>query len=122
MNTLDWVFWGAAISAGMVSARVSTVMLRGGIERVGIGAALQALGFFAVVALMVVPFFAAPWYLALVLALAATFLNPTMFFVSRNNVGILYGVLPILNVISIAGAAYFAMRVVALLSRGYGAL
>lgn len=122
MDALGWVLWGTAISAGMVSARVSTVMLRGGIERAGVGAGLQALGFFAVVALMVVPFFAAPWYLALVLALAATFLNPAMFFVSRNNVGTLYGVLPILNIVTIAGAVYFAVRVVALLSRGYGDL
>lgn len=76
MNALGWVLWGIAISAGMVSERVSTVMQRGGIERSGIGAALQALGFFAVVALMVLPFFATPWYLALVLALAATYLNP----------------------------------------------
>jgi energy-coupling factor transporter transmembrane protein EcfT len=106
----------------MISARVSTVMLRGGIERAGVGAGLQALGFFAVVVLMAVPFIAAPWYLALVLALAATFLNPTMFFVSRNNAGTLYSVLPILNVIAIAGAAYFAVRVVSLLSRGYGDL
>ena len=93
-----------------------------GVQQQGPAAVLQALSFFAVLALMVVPFFAVAWYVALPIALAASFLNPAMFLVTRSNMVGTYNVLPALNIAALAGAALFVWRVVALLNRGHGEL
>jgi hypothetical protein len=122
MDGMSWIVWLSAMAAGTLSARVSTVMLRGGVEQQGVRSVFQALSFLAILVLAAVPFFALEWYFAILVALGATFVNPAMFFVSRQNAGGIYGILLFLNIATIASAAYFATRMFARISLGYGAL
>lgn len=119
VGALGWILWGAAMSAAMVSQRLSTAMLRRGHERSGAGMILQALAFFAAILLLLIPFVATPWFLAILLALGGSFFNPVLFLVGRDSPWTHRGVLTILNLVAVLGAAYFLMRMGALLARGH---
>lgn len=118
----SWLLWAFAICSGMISARVSTVMARGGVEQDGPLAILQALSFVAVLGLMAVPFFGVAWYLALIAAIGGSFVNPAMLLLPSGSYAGAYRLLPFLNLCAIAGAAYLAWRVAIQLRRGYGVI
>jgi hypothetical protein len=77
------------------------------------------MAFLAAIALLLVPFAATPWFLAILLALGGSFFNPVLFLVSRDSPWTHRGVLTILNFVAVLGAAYFLVRMGTLLARGH---
>lgn len=105
-----WLLWSAAVSAAVLSIKSSTALLRQ--EDAQAGGILQSVTLLAIIVLMIVPFMASSWLLALAVALGMTFFNPVVALLDRSEWAVRGAALQALNLVASAGAAYFLLRIV----------